>query len=88
METRRQIHVEFARPVDPDVALVAIGAHGLNAETERERLGLMIDCGARDEEWVMNEVSHALEEWLVDQQLPFVPIRADKWTLVVRPPVD
>jgi hypothetical protein len=39
-----------------------------------------------EEEEVMAEVSHALDDWLEGRHLPFTPEQTDRCTLVVRPP--
>lgn len=83
-----EILVRFARPVDPDDALAALAAHGLRAVAEPERSEIEIGCPAGDEESVLIETSHALEEWLTARGLPFVPVRAGARLLIVRPPAD
>jgi hypothetical protein len=80
--------VRFARPVDPDDALVALAAHGLRAVAGPRRSEIEIRCRAGDEESLLREVSHALEEWLLMRGLPFVPVRAGARMLIVRPPAD
>jgi hypothetical protein len=83
-----EILVRFARPIDPDDALVALAAHGLTAIVEPERSEIAIGCRAGDEESILNAASHALEEWLLVRGLPFVPVRDGARTLIVRPPAD
>jgi hypothetical protein len=83
-----EIIVKFARPVDPDDALVALAAHGLRAFAGPKRSEIEIRCRAGGEESVLREASHALEEWLLVRGLPFVPVRAGERMLIVRPPAD
>jgi hypothetical protein len=83
-----EVLVRFARPIDPDDALVALTAHGLAAVAEPERSEIEIGCRAGHEESVLNEASHVLEEWLHVRGLPFVPVRTGARTLFVRPPAD
>jgi hypothetical protein len=83
-----EILVRFARPIDPDDAVVALAAHGLAAVVEPKRSEIEIGCRAGHEESVLNEASHALDEWLNVRGLPFVPVRTGARTLIVRPPAD
>jgi len=79
------IHVRFARPGDAD-AFAELGAHGLE-RTQRLRDGeLEIECRMGEEEEVMREVEHALDDWLEERRLPFTPEEIDGHTIVVRPP--
>jgi len=41
-----------------------------------------------DEQAVLLELEHALDEWLVARELPFLPLQVDEHTLVVCPPGD
>ena len=68
------VHVRFARACDADAAfaeLHAAGRHDCELEFAGERLG---------------DVSHALDDWLEEHELPFTPEQTDADTLVVRPP--
>lgn len=82
------IHVRFARPVDPDDALASLVARGLRAAADPELPEIEVDCGSGDEERVLRETSHALDEWLLERRLPFTVVSGDGRTLIVRPPAD
>jgi hypothetical protein len=84
----RTIHVHFTRPVDSRSALGSLEAHGLNARLRRRRSEIEIGCRPGDEGKVMSEVSHVLDDWLVERGLPFMPVRTGTTSLVVRPPAD
>lgn len=81
------IHVRFARPGDAD-AFSELGSHSLQ-RTSRLRDGeLEIECRTGEEEEVMREVGHALDDWLEERRLPFTPEEIDGRTILVRPPAD
>jgi hypothetical protein len=88
MGATREIHVRLTGPVDESGVLAALAAHGLDARVDRERSELEVNCSPEREESVLAEVSHTLDDWLVEHGLPFVTARAGRDTLVVRPPAD
>ena len=79
------IHVRFARPGDAH-AFAELGAHGLNRTQKLHDGNLEIACRIGEEEEVMREVEHALDDWLEERELPFTPDAIDGHTIVVRPP--
>jgi len=83
----REVHVRFTGPFDPDSAVAVLTAHGLSAAAKGEESAIEIGCQPGDEESVLCETSHAVEEWLLSRGLPFVPVRTAR-TLIVRPPAD
>lgn len=80
------IHVRFARPCDAGAAHEELSAHGLRHEPRLTDTDLEVVCRVGEEEEVMAEVSHALDDWLEGRHLPFTPEQTDRCTLVVRPP--
>lgn len=87
MATEHTVHVEFARVADRVGALRMLRAHGL-AVTDAERTTIEIGCRQDEAERILDEVSHALDEWLRARGLPFTAARTDARTLFVRPPSD
>ena len=82
------IHVRFARPGDAD-AFSELGSHGLRRASRLRDGELEIECRTgEEEEEVMREVEHALDDWLEERRLPFTPEEIDGRTILVRPPAD
>lgn len=79
------VHVQFARMCDADSALVEL--HGLGHTATRHESELEFDCEAAEDAVLIGQVSHALDDWLEEHELPFTPDQTDEHTLVVRPPV-
>ena len=80
------IRVEFSRTCDARDAFPTVHEHVGSA-----RLGesaIEVDCAVTEESHVVEELELALDEWLVERELPFAPIPAGPHTLVVRPPGD
>ena len=80
------IRVEFSRTCDAPDAYPTVCEH-----LDGARLGeaaIEVRCAAADESHVVEELELALDEWLVERELPFAPIPAGPHTLVVRPPGD
>ena len=80
------IRVEFSRTCDARDAFPTVCEH-----VEGARLGesaIEVDCAGVEESRVVEELEQALDEWLVEHELPFAPIPAGPHTLVVRPPGD
>jgi hypothetical protein len=74
--------VELTRDSDGPELVAALAEQGLTAELvdDREHLAVQVeDC---DEE----QLAHAIESWIGDQRLPFVPVRIDDCTYAVAPP--
>jgi len=80
------IRVEFSRTCDARDAFPTVCEH-----VEGARLGesaIEVDCAGVEESRVVEELEQALDEWLLEHELPFAPIPAGPHTLVVRPPGD
>jgi hypothetical protein len=74
--------VELTRESDGPELVAALAEQGLTAELidDPEHLAVQVeDC---DEE----RLTHAIESWIEDRQLPFVPVRIDDCTYAVAPP--
>jgi len=69
------------REGDGPELLEALAARGLRGElVGREQLAVQVDdC---DE----SELAHAIEDWIRERDLPFVPVRIDDCTFAVSPP--
>jgi hypothetical protein len=73
--------VELSRDSDGPELVAALAEQGLTAELvdDDEHLAVQVeDC---DEE----QLAHAIEGWIGDRQLPFVPVRIDDCTYTVAP---
>ena len=80
------VRVEFSRTCDARDAFPTVREH-----VDGARLGesaIEVDCAGAEESRVVEELEHALDEWLLERDLPFAPILAGPHTLVVRPPGD
>jgi len=74
--------VELTRESDGPELVATLAELGLNAELvgDQEHLAVLVeDC---DEE----RLAHAIESWIGDRRLPFVPVRIDDCTYAVAPP--
>ena len=69
------VHVQFTRTCDADAAFTDLHAAARH------------DCELEFEGDALDDVSHALDDWLEEHELPFTPEQTDERTLVVRPPV-
>ena len=73
--------VELTRESDGPGLIAALAEQGLSAELvdDDEHLAVQVeDC---DEA----KLAHAIESWIGDRQLPFVPVRIDDCTYAVAP---
>ena len=73
--------VELTREGDGPELVAALAEHGLKGELvdDHEHLAVQVeDC---DEE----QLAHAIESWIGDRQLPFVPVRIDDCTYTIAP---
>ena len=68
------VHVQFSRSCDAETAFGELHA-AMRHDCELEFAGDAVD-----------DVSHALDDWLEEHELPFTPEQTDEHTLVVRPP--
>lgn len=78
------VHVQFTRSCDAGSALAEL--HGVSRAPTRHDDELEFDCAPEEEDVVIVEVSHALDDWLEQHELPFTAEQMDAHTLVVRPP--
>lgn len=81
------IRVEVARAVDARDVAEALGAHGLPATLVDVDGGWEVEVGCADgDAEVVAEVSHALDDWVVERGIPFVATQVGARRLTVRPP--
>ena len=81
------VHVELTRVVDGPDLLEALAARGLAGElVEEDRVAVRAGGGDVDAQRLRSVVSHALDEWVTDRELPFVPTRLSDDAYVLRPP--
>lgn len=81
-----QIHVRFSRTADASDAFPSVAGHVAGARLAEA--GIEVECDPVAETSVMRELELALDEWLVERQLPFAPLEVGDHTLLVRPPGD
>jgi len=81
-----EIHVRFTRTCDAQDAFPILAGRVAAATLAVD--GIDVECAALDEQAVLLELEHALDEWLVARELPFLPLQVDEHTLVVCPPGD
>jgi hypothetical protein len=84
------VFVEMARPADARDVLEALGACGLTAELVQVDGSWEIEIVSSEEEagHAVAEVSHALDAWVAECGIPFIPMRVGERRLAVRPPGD
>jgi hypothetical protein len=80
------IHVRFSRTHDAEDAFPAVAGHVSGARLAEA--GIEVECDPVAEAAVMRELQHAIDEWLVEHELPFAPLDVGEHTLLVRPPGD
>ncbi len=81
------IHIELTRVVDGPDLLAALAARGLAGElVEEDRVAVRVGDADVDAHRLQSVVSHALDEWVTDHELPFVPTRLGDDAYVLRPP--
>jgi len=74
--------VELMRKGDGPELLEALAARGLQAELVDADEQLAVEVADCDE----SQLAHAIEDWIRQRQLPFVPVRIDDCTYAVSPP--
>jgi hypothetical protein len=83
-----EIHVELPRSGLGEPLRTTLGAHGLHAEVVEDGEVCALHVQFSDErERLLTEVTHAIEGWLAESELPMVVERADGGC-VLRPPGD
>ncbi|HZT45124.1 MAG TPA: hypothetical protein VFA24_03005 [Gaiellaceae bacterium] len=70
------------RESDGPELLEALAARGLRGELVDGREQISVEVADCDE----SELAHAIEDWIRQRQLPFVPVRIDDCTFAVSPP--
>jgi hypothetical protein len=73
--------VELTRESDGPGLVAALAEQGLTAELVEDEEQLAVQVEDCDEE----QLAHAIEAWIGDRQLPFVPVRIDDCTYAVAP---
>jgi hypothetical protein len=68
------VHVQFSRTCDAEAAFA-----DLHGDTR-------LECDVEFAGDAVTDISHALDDWLEEHELPFTPEQTDDHTLVVRPP--
>jgi hypothetical protein len=74
--------VELTRDSDGPQLVAALADHGLKGELVEDHDHLAVQVQGCDE----TQLTHAIEDWLEERQLPFVPVRIDDCTFAVAPP--
>jgi hypothetical protein len=74
--------VELMRDTDGPELVAALAEHGMKGELVDydDHVAVQVeDCNE-------SELTHAIEDWLRERELPLVPIRLDDCTYAVQPP--
>jgi len=74
--------VELTRETDGPELVAALATHGMKGELVDHDDHLAVQVEDCDEA----QLTHAIEDWLDERQLPFVPVRIDDCTFAVAPP--
>ena len=74
------IAVELTRAVDGPEVLAMLEAGGVEGKLSKDGCEVVVD--AEDCE----TVSHLLEEWAAERELPFSPVQVDGCSFVLAPP--
>ena len=74
--------VEVTRESDGPELIAALAERGLTAELVDDQEHLAVQIENCDGE----ALAHAIEGWLDERRLPFVPVRVDDCTYAVAPP--
>jgi hypothetical protein len=74
--------VELTRESDGPELVAALAEQGLKAELVDDDEQVAVEVEDCDEE----TLAHAIEGWLGERRLPFVPVRIDDCTYAVAPP--
>jgi hypothetical protein len=74
--------VELTRESDGPELVAALATHGMKGELVDHDDHLAVQVEDCDEV----QLTHAIEDWLGQRQLPFVPVRIDDCTFAVAPP--
>ena len=80
----------MARVVDARDVFEALGVRGLIAELVQVDGSWEIEIVSDEEDAmrVVAEVSHALDDWVVERGIPFIAMQVGERRLTVRPPGD
>jgi hypothetical protein len=74
--------VELTRETDGPQLVAALAERGLRGELVDDHDHIAVQVQDCDDA----ELAHAIEDWLGERQLPFVPVRIDECTYTVAPP--
>ena len=84
--TTTEIHVRFARTCDAGDCFETVHEHVPAARLGDE--GIDVECDPVAEQAMMLELGRAIDGWLAERELPFMPLDVGEHTLLVRPPGD
>lgn len=84
------VRVAMARPVDAGGLIGALAAHGLSGELVDADglLEIEVQSEPGEGERLAAEVADALEAWLLERELPFIPLRVGADAFALAPPGD
>ena len=83
------VRVRMARPVDAGGLIGALAERGLSGELVDDEGKLEIEVEAEaEEELLATEVGDALAAWLLEEEVPFVPMRVGARAFTLTPPGD
>ncbi len=74
--------VELTRETDGPELVAALAEHGLKGELVGDHEHIVVQVEDCDEE----PLAHAIESWIGERRLPFVPVRIDDCTYAIAPP--
>jgi hypothetical protein len=74
--------VELTRETDGPHLVAALAERGLKGKLVDDHDHIAVQVPDCDDA----ELAHAIEDWLGERQLPFVPVRIDDCTYAVAPP--
>lgn len=82
------MEVCLVRATDGTELLAALQRRGLACELSNGDgpAAVSVECGEADPELVRIDIVHALEDWVSERGLPFVPAPLDERRYVLRPP--
>ncbi len=74
--------VELMRDTDGPELVAALAEHGMKGELVDYDNHVAVQVADCDDE----TLTHAIEDWLHERELPLVPVRIDDCTYAVQPP--
>jgi hypothetical protein len=84
------VRVRMARPADAAGLIGALAERGLSGELVDEdgELEIEVEAVGAEPDVLAAEVEDALGGWVLEQELPFVPVRVDARAFALAPPGD